>query len=158
MTIGFACDTLHSILRTRFSSDEEIAVGADLYAIDTEAEGTVASPQPSAAGEEKKAETEPSDEAPKPAVAIQEVAKSSHTRSPSIHFLGKNGWAKRLIGQKETPSVPTSPAAVVTLQGELHPMYGRPKFTEKEMEALILGGAETAPTVISTSDGAQFAV
>lgn len=135
-------------------------MGAQLYEIDTEAEGTVAAP-PTA--EPAQAETTtPEQESTAAAVAETEstVAVPSHTRSPMIHFLGKSGWAKRRAGIEEsssTPASPSSPTAVVTVQGEIHPMYGRPRFTEKEMEALIMGGAETAPSVVSHSDGARFA-
>lgn len=112
-------------------------------------------------GPETTTETEsPVSDSPAP-VAAATTDSSSH-RSPSIHFLGKNGWAKRLAGMEESsasPATPSSPNAVVTVQGgEMHPMYGRPRFTEKEMEALIMGGAETAPSVVAPSSGAQFAV
>jgi hypothetical protein len=35
-------------------------------------------------------------------------------------------------------------------------MYGRPKFTDAEMEALITGGANMAPEVVVHSSGAKF--
>lgn len=38
----------------------------------------------------------------------------------------------------------------------MDPMYGRPKFTEEEMEALMMGGATIAPQVVSVSSGASF--
>ena len=131
-----------------------------MYEIDTEAEGTVAAPA-EAQAEEPETTTETTttaaavNEDPTPVVAP--AAESSSHRSHSIHFLGKDGWAKRLAGIEES-ATPSSPTAVVTVQADIHPMYGRPLFTEKEMEALILGGAETAPSVVSKSGGAQFAV
>ena len=56
------------------------------------------------------------------------------------------------------PGAPKSPLAVTTIQDDtvFHPMYGRPSFTEVEMEALILGGASIAPTVVAHSKGAKF--
>jgi 2-oxoglutarate dehydrogenase E2 component (dihydrolipoamide succinyltransferase) len=141
--------------------DDNVEVGASLYEIDTEAEGTVAAPA-EAHAEESEATIENAtapgvNEDPTPVEAPP--TKSLSYRKHSIHFLGKDGWAKRLSGIEEiAPSPLSSPTAVVTVQAEIHPMYGRPLFTEKEMEALIMGGAETAPKVVSKSSGARFAV
>lgn len=136
-----------------------------MYEIDTEAEGTVAAATETNKEVDTQTTTESpaapdSDKEPAPVAAASSAGSSSH-RSPSILFLGKDGWAKRLAGIVEpaAPATPSSPTAVITVQqGEIHPMYGRPRFSEKEMEALIMGGAETAPSVISPSGGAQFAV
>lgn len=139
------------------SSDDTVEVGANLYIIDTEAEGTVV---PQSAYEDESTEAAPAAEKEITVVAT-ETSTQIHSRNPSIHFLGKSGWAERLSGHKETASIdaiaPSSPTAVVTVQGDIHPMYGRPVFTEIEMDALIMGGAETAPSVVSPSDGARFA-
>ena len=142
-------------------SDDNVEVGAKLYEIDTEAEGTMAaSTEAKVAEESTTSEPESTSESTsEPTVVVPAAPK--HTRSPSIHFLGKIGWQKRLAGNEKSPAQPTSPSsptAVITVQGVIHPMYGRPRFTEKEMEALILGGAETAPSVVKKSGGAQFAV
>lgn len=149
-----------SYVSTTLYRDDTIEVGANLYEIDTEAEGTVAAPA-EATAEETTTETE-SITASTSDTTVAVPPASSHTRSHLIHFLGKSGWAKRLAGIEESStaqtSSPSSPTAVVTVQGEIHPMYGRPLFTEKEMEALIMGGAETAPSVVSPSGGAQFSV
>jgi hypothetical protein len=129
-----------------------------LYEIDTKAEGTVV---PQAADKEETAKAEPAVEKESPLVAA-EASSPTHTRNPSIHFLGKDGWVKRLSGHEENVATdtiaPSSPTAVVTVQGDIPPMYGRPFFTEMEMDALILGGAELAPSVVSPSGGARFAV
>lgn len=119
-------------------------VGADLYRIDTEAEASVSAgaesaPAPEAAASERKVEAPKAvakAEAPAPAAA----PKSSGHRTPSIHFLGKNGWAKR-----RAPTVVYIP-----------PNYGRPAFTEEEMEALVTGGASLAPDIKTYSSGAMF--
>jgi hypothetical protein len=39
-----------------------------------------------------------------------------------------------------------------------NPMYGRPQFTEAEIEALLTGGATMAPKVLSHSTGAKFKI
>lgn len=139
-------------------SDDTVEVGANLYRIDTEAEGTVI---PQSACQDESTEAAPAAEKDIPVVAT-ENSSQIHSRNPSIHFLGKGGWAERLSGHKETVAIDSiatsSPTAVVTMQGDIHPMYGRPAFTEIEIEALIMGGAETAPSVVSPSGGARFAV
>lgn len=94
------------------------------------------------------------------------VASISHGRIPSIHFLGKEGWALQLSPALVTvavavanaaTTVPVKPNAAVTLDGSfLTPLYGRPLFSEKEMDALILGGANVAPSVKSFSSGSTF--
>ena len=121
-------------------------VGADLYKIDTEAEASVSAgaesaPAPEAATPAQAAEAPKvvaKTEAPAPAAAS--TKSSGGHRTPSIHFLGKDGWAKR-----RAPTVVYIP-----------PNYGRPVFTEEEMEALITGGASMAPDIKSYSSGAMF--
>ena len=151
--------TLRILLYTQFEfgqhdliiySDDNIEVGADLYKIDTEAEATVsatdgasapaASPPAAAAQEAPKAAAKAAAPAP---VAAAAKSNTSH-RTPSIHFLGKEGWAKRLSGV-QTPKIVYIP-----------PNYGRPAFTEEEYEALITGGANMAPEVKMHSSGAMF--
>lgn len=135
------------------SSDDTVEVGASLYEIDTEMEGTVVSR--AVADKESVAEAELP-------VEKEKSSPPNHTRSPSIHFLGKDGWAKRLSGNDKNAATdttaPSPPTAVITVQRDIHPMYGRPSFTEIEMEALILGGADLAPSVVVPSGGARFAV
>jgi hypothetical protein len=77
-------------------------------------------------------------------------------RTPRIHFLGKEGWAARLNPHKQPQQQAQEQPTVVKNLPPLHPMYGRPTFTEEEMEAFMLGGAEQAPKVIAHSSGAQF--
>lgn len=67
-------------------------------------------------------------------------------RAPSIHFLGKDGWAsRRSPGHAATlaAAAPTVPHGVTVLYDDAvgHPMYGRPPFSEEEVEALLEGGA-----------------
>jgi hypothetical protein len=145
-----------------------------LYEIDTEAEASVEAATATAPkAEEAPTESkESAGEQPKVEEATVEKAPasgSSSHRSPSIHFLGKEGWAQALSGKEPITSstASTSSAAPSTssslfqqttvLDGAMiHPMYGRPKFTETEMEALIMGGANVAPNVVIHSSGAKF--
>jgi hypothetical protein len=97
--------------------------------------------------------TNQSDEQQLPVVPFEASAESittassyqDHTRTPSIFFLGKEGWAARKIkGEKLTAAAQsTSPHGVTVVQDDSvrHPMYGRPPFSEAEMEALLCGGA-----------------
>lgn len=120
-----------------------------MYKIDTDAEATLSAAAPSS--ETPAAGSAPSEPAapkaaatpPKP-VAAAAAAASSSSRSPSIHFLGKTGWEKRRAGV-QTPTVVYIP-----------PSYGRPAFTEEEMEALVTGGASMSPGVKDYSSGALF--
>lgn len=104
--------------------DDTIEVGSDLYQIDTEASPEIiksASPAATA--------TDESSPAPPSPAEVKTVAATPATRSPSLKFLGKDGWASRLS------------AAPVVSVFDLHPMYGRPLVSEDEMEALMSGGA-----------------
>ena len=135
-------------------SDETVEVGSPLYEIDTEATASVATSSSSKASDAAPpcSPPPPPKEAPaeQPAVAAATATTTTSSspapqqRTPSIHFLGKEGWAARLRG-----------APVVELP-PIHPMYGRPAFSEEEMEAFMLGGAEQAPKIVSLSTGATF--
>ena len=126
-------------------------VGSDLYELDTEAEATVdpssggGAPAPAPAA----SDTEPPASAPAPVPAqaaspppAPSKPSTQQHRTPSIHFLGKEGWERKLVGVPESPPVP--------------PDYGRPTFTEEEMEALLTGGANLVPNVKQHSAGAVF--
>jgi hypothetical protein len=125
-------------------------VGAQLYEIDTEAEPTVAASTTSSAETAAPAEEQAAPVAAAPAEpqTTSSVAEPGH-RVPSINFLGKDGWAVRLSGQApEAPATkPTSPTGttLVMMDQPLSPMYGRPAFTDEEMEALVYGGANLEP-------------
>lgn len=113
-----------------FRRNETVAVGSPLYEVDTEAIATIDA--------ESAAEPAISREAPPTAETgrsdtFQSANSSalSAPRTPTIKFLGKEGWAHKLR------SMPNLPAKSLTIP----PLYGRPAFTEDEMEALILGGA-----------------
>jgi hypothetical protein len=146
-----------------------VEVGAKLYELDTDAIASVVS----APAIEAQATTSPTPS--KPAAPkindslLQKVGTPvSDHRSPSIKFLGKEGWEALRKGHdatKELSTAASSPAtkthAVTTIKGDINvkdPMYGRPKFTEAEMEALLTGGATMAPQVLSLSTGAKFKI
>ena len=142
-------------------SDETVEVGANLYEIDTEAEATVSAADPAAAPAPVSVEapSAAAKTAAPPASVATSIPAQDNSRKPSIGFLGKTGWATKLSGAPPQPQslVPDKPNGVVVLDGTmLTASYGRPAFSEEEMEALILGGANVAPSVISVSHGALF--
>lgn len=100
-----------------------------MYEIDTEAVATVQASEGSATKAPAVASAAVSSAAlPSPPAASHVPAKTTDTlRVPSIHFLGKDGWKKKLVGAPVLPPVPKN--------------FGRPIFTEEEMEALLTGGA-----------------
>ena len=147
-------------------------VGSDLYEIDTEAEATMqaSSSEASAPAESSSttsaatAETASSPSVESTSVSSASSTTSSSHRVPSIRFLGKEGWAAVKSGQSPNGA---SPAAATTLPSSdlkgttvivtnVPPAFGRPAVSEEEMEALILGGANIVPQVVSQSGGAKF--
>lgn len=150
------------------NSDETVEVGAPLYEVDTDATASSVasgdadggtSSDGTAEKTDSKAAESPKEEAPDAEETTKDQSTSATTttsssstptkkqqhRTPRIQFLGKEGWAERLNPQpvEELPPI--------------HPMYGRPAFSEEEMEAFMLGGAEQAPKVVVHSSGAKFA-
>lgn len=72
----------------------------------------------------------------------------SNGRKPSIQFLGKMGWKEKLSVVAESslhqpvPQTPMKANGAITLDGAgLKPTYGRLPFSEREIEALLMGGA-----------------
>lgn len=163
------------VITKRFGEvDEIVEVGGNLYEIDTDAEATAqaSSAAPTAASlsaEEPSVSPGEAEDSQK-----RETSQSTTTskdeiegRTPMIKFLGKEGWAQRKNGQgastaatspqiKETQGsshVTTTFEADATMS---HPMYGRPAFSEEEMEALIMGGASVAPRQVTHGTAATF--
>jgi pyruvate/2-oxoglutarate dehydrogenase complex dihydrolipoamide acyltransferase (E2) component len=146
-------------------SDETVEVGAKLYELDTDAVASVSAP---AVPAQATASSTPSKPAPTPSndSPSKTAIPASDHRSPSIKFLGKDGWEALRKGHdtitqmKSGDSVPSPKKYAVTTiidhKNVKDPMYGRPKFTESEMEALLTGGATLAPQVLSLSTGAKF--
>lgn len=160
-----ACFVLVFVRSWSRQSDETVEVGADLYVIDTEGVASVQSAPKDAPATASGSETETpvaaaTDSAtPESSTTTAASSSSSQSRAPSIHFLGKNGWAARRAGKPAAPKslIPDTPNGVVLLDGSMiTAAYGRPAFSEEEMEALISGGASIAPTVVSLSSGAKF--
>jgi hypothetical protein len=140
--------------------DDTVEVGAQLYEIDTEAEASVAPAElveasgfPPAVDDAEHLTSS----SPKAEAAPSADAAPRH-RIPSIHFLQKEGWAKRKAGSScaAAPGAPepspatatpgavstSSPLAVTTYEVDsLPPSYGRPKLSHAEMDALVYGGA-----------------
>jgi pyruvate/2-oxoglutarate dehydrogenase complex dihydrolipoamide acyltransferase (E2) component len=146
---------IDGVLTEKFAEvDETVDVGGDLYEIDTEGEASTAVASREDLSKDTIASSDELDEnlIAEPAQTAKEESSNSGHRSPSIQFLGKEGWARVLSGEplKEPQQLATVQVLV------LDPMYGRPKFTEEEIEALILGGASIAPEVVSHSTGAKF--
>jgi len=126
--------------------DDTVEVGADLYEIDTEAEATVAAAESATPAEAPPAPTIKEQSTPPVTTSVEPVVEPEQHRSPSIKFLGKEGWMRRRSGQEAV-----SPVVYGVPTG-----YGRPKFTEDEIEALIMGGANLVPDVKQHSSGAVF--
>jgi pyruvate/2-oxoglutarate dehydrogenase complex dihydrolipoamide acyltransferase (E2) component len=137
-----------------YDRDDTVEVGAALYEIDTDAEpsaSTQAAPTSNPAKEYVAAPPVPTDSKvvdpvtqPKAKAAPLTESSSTSSRQPSIHFLGKDGWAQAKSGQKDaTPAAPNvNPLAITVIRDDaLHPMYGRPPFSDEEMDALMFGGA-----------------
>lgn len=134
--------------------DGEVEVGGDLYVIDTEAEAVAASsvdePVEGAADSGDNATAAAASEASESAASTAAASTSSSVRVPSIQFLGKDGWKKRLsvAGAATTPA-PTKPlkpnGSILVEGGPLPATYGRLPLSEREMDDLLLGGASEAP-------------
>jgi len=163
------------------SVDDNVEVGSDLYEIDTEAAAVSASPttttttssslqtdQPVAGS----AANDDDDDVSVSEISASESEKAAATetttsgvRIPSIQFLGKDGWLKRRSGTDDDIETTTEmkpppvarPQDAITLDDfVIGAMYGRKSFTEREIEALMLGGASETPSVKSGSTGAVF--
>jgi hypothetical protein len=148
-----------------FCSDDTVEVGAKLYELDTDAVASVSAPLSSTQTAVPSAPSEPDpsqNNVPAPTV----TSPASEHRSPSIKFLGKEGWEalrkghdtkKQALNDEPTPSLKKRVVKrFIDDRSIKDPMYGRPKFTEAEMEALLTGGATVAPHVLSLSTGAKF--
>ena len=143
------------VLKEVFAAlDEDVAVGANLLAIDTDATAVVSA---EAATSTTLASTTSPSSAPMPVPSgvLKEIPVGS--RVPSIQFLGKDGWAAFRSGvltpASETSSVAGaaplmmdfvqhSPGALDFWELPAGPLYGRPVISESEMNAVETGGAE----------------
>lgn len=144
-------------------SDETVEVGGDLYQIEKTDSKAIASDV-----------TEMNSSTPeKPSISLRSelplestVSCSSSHRTPSIRFLGKAGWAERIHDTSKLITDVAAPNNQVSQQYTCiqlvpddiswNPTYGRPPITQKEIEALEMGGATDAPKLIKPSIGATF--
>ena len=149
-------------------SDDTVAVGAELYQIDTD---TAAAATTTTASESSAKSTGvielAKDTAATPTTVVTVVpvqhGGTSH-RTPSIRFLGKAGWAARksAIKQATTETVDQNiyqqlaSVQLVPDDPSWDPMYGRPPVLEDEIESLVMGGASGAPKLLKPSSGAIF--
>jgi len=122
--------------------DGNIDVGADLCEIDTEAVATIEVTE--LITEEAEA---PSTLKHTPIISSSssssgnDDSSSQAARTPSIKFLGKDGWAAALTVENE-----------IVLPAN----YGRLPISEEEMEALVTGGANLAPELKAFSTKALY--
>mmetsp|Transcript_24884 Transcript_24884/g.30586 ORF Transcript_24884/g.30586 Transcript_24884/m.30586 type:complete len:229 (+) Transcript_24884:157-843(+) len=141
VTIDIKADLDGVIVQCYGEIDETVEVGAKLYEIDTEGTVTVTSKS----DDSDSSDSTTSTDAEEVAAAITSATDTyNQVRTPSIQFLGKDGWKQKLSVQGEvpTPTVPLKPNGSITLDGgNIAPMYGRLPFSEREMEALLMGGA-----------------
>lgn len=151
VTIDIKAQTDGVIVQQFANVDDEIEVGADLYAIDTDADVTF-----TIGAEDLDATAVHVDDGldEEKAVAANEQIGSEiqvkKSRIPSIQFLGKEGWKQKLSAQGDSREIAASDLSTlngaITLQdGVLPTSYGRAAFSEREMQDLLLGGAEEAP-------------
>jgi len=153
VTIDIKADFSGVVVEHFGEVDDNVEVGKPLYAIDADATATASATTPSTPSVESPAViADPLPPSPPPA-----PEESGH-RVPSIKFLGKNGWRSVLSGAPTPAPVPDAVQQdTVIHMDRLDPMYGRPIFSEEEMEALISGGANVGPDVKLKSHGAIFA-
>ena len=153
VTIDIKAQTDGVIVQQFANVDDEIEVGADLYAIDTDADVTF-----TIGAEDLDATAVHVDDGlnEDKAVAANEQIRSEiqvkKSRIPSIQFLGKEGWKQKLSAQGDSKEIFASDLSTlngaITIQdgdGVLPTSYGRAAFSEREMQDLLLGGAEEAP-------------
>lgn len=111
--------------------DDTIEVGSDLYQIDTEAVPEQITPVANVK------EDPPATVAETSTIVAESVTETEQVRTPSLAFLGKDGWAVRRSASEEQ-----NHSGLQTIYvAEMDPMYGRTPITEEEMDALMLGGA-----------------
>lgn len=120
-----------------------------MYEIDTEGEATVEASSSASSSSEAAPEAAPAEEEKVAAAATSKTPEapkneSTSNRTPSIHFLGKDGWAVLKSATNEDGGGGN------VQHYALPPSYGRPILTEEEMEALLYGGANLEPEVVAT--------
>lgn len=122
--------------------DDNVNVGSELYEIDTQGTPTLST----ATTTTNENDTTASQTSNTPTEST--TTKSPTTRVPSIQFLGKEGWKKRkeaVATIKTIPQSTTTSSTSISDGSVIGPMYGRLPFSDREMEALLMGGASEEP-------------
>eukprot|EP00569_Conticribra_weissflogii_P010161 CAMPEP_0171374386 /NCGR_PEP_ID=MMETSP0879-20121228/14665_1 /TAXON_ID=67004 /ORGANISM="Thalassiosira weissflogii, Strain CCMP1336" /LENGTH=265 /DNA_ID=CAMNT_0011883729 /DNA_START=355 /DNA_END=1152 /DNA_ORIENTATION=- len=184
VTVDIKADKTGVLVEQLGEVEGVVEVGGGLYVLDTDTSLATAGSGPAveggsgdaaAAGEGKTEESNVSEAGSMEATPSPKSSK----RTPSIHFLGKEGWKQRLSATDSSSSTsaqtatstststttttvtnakPHSPSTVTQIPYSA--MYGRPPITDEEMDALVLGGAEEAPEVktVVSKDGVSGVV
>ena len=179
VTVDIKADREGILVKQLGELEGVVEVGQGLYVLDTDVTGNVggaaldvvdvSAVNASLDAEKMVAETPSLTSSSLPSSSSLSLS-SLGERVPSIHFLGKEGWKERRSAQSHdstttttttststTKIIPTlnnnpkSPTSITYIPYSA--MYGRPPIMDDEMEALILGGAEEAPEVISSDKG-----
>eukprot|EP00559_Dactyliosolen_fragilissimus_P003596 CAMPEP_0184862870 /NCGR_PEP_ID=MMETSP0580-20130426/8123_1 /TAXON_ID=1118495 /ORGANISM="Dactyliosolen fragilissimus" /LENGTH=179 /DNA_ID=CAMNT_0027360887 /DNA_START=270 /DNA_END=809 /DNA_ORIENTATION=- len=139
VTVDIKAD-MNGVISNRFGSvDDTVEVGSDLYQIDTDG---VPSLQSLSEDIGENATITAAGEQQPDASATTTISDATQPhRIPSIKFLGKEGWALRRSPKPIIQADHPTTHNVTVERVELGLMYGRLPFTEKEMDALIMGGA-----------------
>lgn len=144
--------TVDGVITQHFAQvDDTVEVGAPLYEIDTEAAPSIEWTGCASSGNpEEDSDSQKMDESVVMS-STTEVQKQETLRQPSIHFLGKEGWKKKLSAEgkvaEQLPPQPLKPHGSIVLDGSSirNSSYGRSVISKKEMDAFLLGGANVAP-------------
>lgn len=124
--------------------DDNVNVGSELYEIDTQGTPTLSTTSTTTTTNEN---NDTSEQTSTTSTEPTTTNNQSTTRVPSIQFLGKAGWKQRkeAVGVTKTIPQPASSSTASISDGSIGPMYGRLPFSDREMEALLMGGASEEP-------------
>jgi len=172
ITIDIKADVGGVITKQYGELDDTIEVGANLYDIDTEAEGIVDLKSSSEllvkTANDSSASLDSSHTSNATENSVPNLPPATGARIPSIQFLGKKGWEIRrnclVVLDEGAPSEPVSEinipavtsASLSQISNGWNPMTGRPPISDEEIEALAMGGASVAPTIKRPSIRAVF--
>ncbi|GMH80556.1 hypothetical protein TL16_g08594 [Triparma laevis f. inornata] len=128
VTVDLKADMTGVLMQQFAAIDDTVEVGKELYSLDADAEAIAAAP-PAAAPKEEAPPAASAPSSPPPAAPVA-AAASEGGRRPSIQFLGKAGWEKRLSGVTDLLAGQGGLNPVsMDLDVNFDPMYGRPPVT-----------------------------
>lgn len=173
VTVDIKADVGGVITKQYGELEDTIEVGANLYDIDTEAEGIVdlkssSEILASKTANDSSASLDSSHTSNTTENSVPNLPPATGARIPSIQFLGKKGWEIRrnclVVVDEGAPSEPVSEinisavtsASLSQISNGWNPMTGRPPISDEEIEALAMGGASVAPTIKRSSIRAVF--